>query len=587
MAEKDRFRPAEREVRTMPAQHEHNFVQGEQQPHPSVDAPDQTPKPSIKNPTSAYTTMKEPLRPVDMSFEKAQSLGDPTEHSGPSDDSSPELSTEVLEKGSVASILTQKQVAAQNHGKPDVALMAKKGHTPNASDTSSWRISLPPDEMPQLPYKRERRIWRRLRHNLFSVYQRLFTLVFIGNMIAFIIEVVMHRHSKPFGPPLGNVATAGTANILGAILIRQEIVINGLYTIFCSTPLWMPLRIRCMLAKLYHFGGVHSGCAISATVWFMLYTALVTEQQADGELDQLAVVVIAYILLVGLLAICLFAIPNFRLFSHNTFEAVHRFAGWSAVALFWVEIVLVLHAQAKDPGSNSLGILVVKAPAFWLLLVTTFFIVLPWLQLRKVTAYPEVLSSHAVRIHFKYMKVAPVRGIRITHNPMKEWHAFASIPEADGSSFSLLVSDNGDWTKKQIMLPAKSYWVRGIPTTGVLRMASVFKRVVIITTGSGIGPVLSMLVGHPLSCRILWSTPNPVETYGESILTAVANADPDAMIINTRASGRPDIVALTYHLYLEAQAEAVFCISNPPLTRKVVYAMESRGIPAFGPIWDS
>ena len=67
----------------------------------------------------------------------------------------------------------------------------------------------------------------------------------------------------------------------------------------------------------------------------------------------------------------------------------------------------------------------------------------------------------------------------------------------------------------------------------------------------------------------------------------VANADPGAMIINTRASGRPDMVALTYHLFRESNAEAVFAISNPSLTRKVVYGMESRGIPAYGPVWDS
>ena len=34
-------------------------------------------------------------------------------------------------------------------------------------------------------------------------------------------------------------------------------------------------------------------------------------------------------------------------------------------------------------------------------------------------------------------------------------------------------------------------------------------------------------------------------------------------------------------------AEAVVVISNQPLTDKVVYGMMSRGIPAFGAIWDS
>ena len=536
-------------------------------------------------------TKEESFKPEDLTLQRAESLGYPTEKSIPSkslsDHSSSGSSAEDLEKGIVAPILIKQELGAQDYEKSDVAPIMRRGHTPTASYNSNWRISLPPDEMPVLPSKRERRIWRRLRHNLLAVYQRLFSIVFIGNMVAFVAELVLHRHSKPFGPPLGSLATAASANILAAILIRQEIVINALYTICCWTPLWMPLRFRRLVAKVYEFGGVHSGCATSATVWFILYTALVTKQQADGVFHQPAVIAITYILLVLFVSICLFAIPRFRIFSHNTFEAIHRFAGWTAVALFWVEILLVLHAQSQIPGSASFGMLVVQAPAFWFLLAITFFIVLPWLRLRKVAAYPEVLSNHAVRIHFKYMVIGPVLGIRITDNPLKEWHAFASIPEADGSSFSLIVSDNGDWTKKQIMEPATSYWIRGIPITGVLRMAMVFKRVVLITTGSGIGPVLSMLVSHPMSCRLLWSTPNPLQTYGENILQAVATADPEAMIINTRASGRPDIVALTYHLYLESKAEAVFCISNPHLTRKVVYGMESRGVPAFGPIWDS
>ena len=67
----------------------------------------------------------------------------------------------------------------------------------------------------------------------------------------------------------------------------------------------------------------------------------------------------------------------------------------------------------------------------------------------------------------------------------------------------------------------------------------------------------------------------------------VLKADPNAVIIDTRTSGRPNMVQITYQLYIESGAEAVFVISNPKLTKKLVYAMESRGVPAFGPIWDS
>lgn len=541
--------------------------------------------------TPFQVSKKERFRPELLDTARAAAMGYPTEETIPSETSLHSTNSyEDLEKGVVAPILVQQELGADNFEKSDVMPMRRGHHEATQSYSSTytaWRISAPPHLLPALPLKKDLPILRRIRHNLITVYQRLFSIVFFANIIALVVLLFQHRNDQPSGPPLSSIANAAAANILGAILIRQEYVINGLYNICCWTPTSWPLRIRRIIAKLYHFGGVHSGCAVSAVAWFILYTVLVTRDYVTGSFNEPAILAITYILLILFLAICIFAIPKFRVLSHNTFEAVHRFAGWTSVGLFWVETLLVCNAQTKIPGSKSLGIIVIKTPAFWLLLIITFFIILPWIRLRKVDAYPEILSNHAVRIRFKYMKVGPVLGIRITHNPLKEWHAFATIPEADGSSFSLIVSDAGDWTRKQIQNPATKYWIRGVPITGVLRMAEVFKRVVLVTTGSGIGPCLSMLVSHPMPCRILWSTPNPLQTYGESIIEGVAKADPDALIINTRASGRPDMVALTYHLFLESKAEAVFVISNPALTRKVVYGMESRGIPAYGPIWDS
>jgi len=56
---------------------------------------------------------------------------------------------------------------------------------------------------------------------------------------------------------------------------------------------------------------------------------------------------------------------------------------------------------------------------------------------------------------------------------------------------------------------------------------------------------------------------------------------------DTRVHGKPDMIKLTYRMVKEFDAEAVCIISNQKLTRKVVYGMMSRGIPAFGAIWDS
>lgn len=120
---------------------------------------------------------------------------------------------------------------------------------------------------------------------------------------------------------------------------------------------------------------------------------------------------------------------------------------------------------------------------------------------------------------------------------------------------------------------------------GVMRVASLFRSVVLIGTGSGIGPLLGHIPTNRL--RLIWSTPNPIETFGESIMDSVCNADPDAMIWNTRKSGRPDLVQLAVNAIDEIDAEAVVIISNETVTQLVVGELEKKGIPAFGAIWDS
>lgn len=47
------------------------------------------------------------------------------------------------------------------------------------------------------------------------------------------------------------------------------------------------------------------------------------------------------------------------------------------------------------------------------------------------------------------------------------------------------------------------------------------------------------------------------------------------------------MVQIAYDMYKNSDAEAVFCISNPSLTKKIVYGLEGRGVPTYGPIWDS
>jgi len=447
---------------------------------------------------------------------------------------------------------------------------------------SNWTI-----ETINVPTKRQYKLVRNIRHTYLNVYRRLFSIVFIANMIGLLVYLLANRNVTKFS--LSDLATAASSNICVAVLIRQDYIVNFLFKIFWRVPHWAPLRLRRMVAKVYENGGVHSGSAVAGTIWFILLTIAITADFVHGILNSITsipVLVLTYVLVFLLIAIATLAYPRFRFLSHNTFEYTHRFAGWLAVGLFWAEIILLANMTRESTG-QSMGQVLIHLPTFWILIIITFHIILPWLRLRKWHFNPVQLSTHALRLKFA-QNLPPISGLAISEFPLGEWHQFATFPNPGGGG-SMIISDAGDWTKRNVLNPRTRYWVRGLPRTGVLGMAFCFRKVIIVTTGSGIGPCLSFL-GEPRRktvCRVLWSTPSPLKTYGHEIQNMVLRADPDAVIIDTRESGRPDMVAITYNMFLEANAEAVFCISNPKLTRKIVYAMETRGIPAYGPVWDS
>ena len=444
---------------------------------------------------------------------------------------------------------------------------------------TNWTV-----ETINVPAKRQSKIVRDIRHTYLNVYRRLFSIVFIANMIGLIVFLAANRKATRFS--LSDMATAASSNICVAILIRQDYIVNFLFRIFWRVPHSAPLRLRRMVARVYENGGVHSGSAVAGTIWFILLTIAVTVDFVQDVLRSIPILTLTYVLVSLLIVIVILAYPRFRFFSHNAFEYTHRFAGWTAVGLFWAEIMLLANKMRESTG-QPMGQVLIHLPTFWILIIITFHIILPWLRLRKWHFTPDQLSTHALRLKFS-QTLPPLSGMAIAEHPLAEWHQFATFPNPDGGG-SMIISNAGDWTERNILNPQTRYWVRGLPRTGVLSMAFCFRSVIIVTTGSGIGPCLSFLAEprRKTMCRVLWSTPSPLKTYGHEIQNMVLRADPEAVIIDTRASRRPDMVAITYSMFIEAGAEAVFCISNPKLTRKIVYSMETRGVPAYGPIWDS
>ncbi|KAF4279536.1 hypothetical protein KXW39_004479 [Aspergillus fumigatus] len=466
--------------------------------------------------------------------------------------------------------------------KKHVVLNASRETVSTRSDSSdSLRKPLP------LAEKKNRKVVRGLRYRIFIVYRRLFTLIWLANVAALLCIL--------FIPKLGPqwISTIAFINLTIAVLVRQDAVINVLYTICCSVPKSWPLAIRRRCAKIYHLGGVHSGAAMAATAWFAGSIGYNIYNQVDDARALAkaspATLTLSLIVLLLLFSMIGFAYPTFRKKRHNTFERIHRFVGWTILGIIWIQTILSIRDQR---GTQPLGRAVISSPNFWMLLVITASIASSWVFLRKVPVDAEVLSNHAVRLHFDY--TMPVNGTftRLSERPLLEWHSFATVPAPTAvkgrpKGYSLVVSRAGDWTGRQISKPPTHLWVRGIPTCGVMRIATLFNRVVLVGTGSGIGPLLGHIQVPTCPFRLVWSTPNPVDTFGRDVVDAVYAADSGAVVHDTRKQGRPDLVRLTWDAVQGFQAEAVIVISNEKLTKKVVYGMETRGVPAYGAIWDS
>ncbi|VAW32371.1 FIG01043304: hypothetical protein [hydrothermal vent metagenome] len=434
---------------------------------------------------------------------------------------------------------------------------------------------------PQQP--RLQRIWK---HRYLMHYHRLIALVMVVNLVLLGYGLTQWGWFAADGINLMALSNMVIVNIGLAIIIRQQYVINLLFKIATSVPTSWPLRFRQLMGKVYHFGGIHVGGAIVGTLWFGTFAGSLIYSWTNGLPGVSQATMIVTIVLLGLLLGMIgMSMPQIRAKYHDQFELVHRFGGWASLLLFWWQTVLFINDQR---GAVAFGDALLAAPGFWLLLAVTVSIVLPWLRLKKVAVNIERPSSHVALVRFNH-GVTPFAGsaTTVSRSPLTEWHSFANVPAPGEDGFRLTISRAGDWTGQLIDEMPSHVWVKGIPTAGVGNIDKLFKKVVWIATGSGIGPTLPHLLAHTAPAHLVWSTRTPRQTYGDALVDEILEAEPTALIWDTNENGRPDLVQLAYDAVQEFDAEAVIVISNKKLTWQVVYGMESRGIPAYGAIWDS
>lgn len=433
--------------------------------------------------------------------------------------------------------------------------------------------------------------FRYIRWTLFDSYAKLWVLVILPNLITLGWFSLHFFDSLKGDMPQNiaiNLATPTAVNITAAILIRNEHLVNLLFKIASALPRSSPLWLRRHFAKVYHYGGIHSACSLAATNWYLAYCTLLTYRLICGYSKDPVNITMAWSVVVLLTLMIVFSLPKMRARFHDSFEQVHRFAGWLIVALAWAQTAFGAWSMANQYHMPVWKVLLIT-PAFWCYIIVTLLIAYPWsrMRLRRITL-SEKYSDHAIRLHFDYATPRECTTVRLSDNPLRENHSFAVIPNRGQKGFSVLISSGGDWTKKLILDPPSKIYIRGTPQLGVLYMARLFSPVLIVATGSGIGPCLGLFNGNPdLNCRILWSASRPEATFGKPVLDIVRSADPNAEIIDTKKTGRLDMAKEAYRAFKEGGCEAVVIISNPKLTLKLVNDLEIRGVPAYGPIWDS
>lgn len=421
-----------------------------------------------------------------------------------------------------------------------------------------------------------------LRYALLSTYRRLFSLVFIGNAAAFIFITVRKRFLLDF-------INASAINLLACGLSRQPLVVNALFRLFCAVPRSAPLRLRHLACKVYHLGGVHSGCGVAACIWYLGFFTLFCVQFSTSA-SSTTLLVLASLVTGVFVSIVSAAYPAVRRRSHDLFELLHRFGSWTVLALFWA--LLLVFAFAQTSVANTPGQFLVVMPAFWCLLLSTVATIHPWAMLRHVDVMPEDLSTHAIRLHFKHTSIVCGQGVSLSRHPLRDWHSFATITDrfdnTSGTHFSCLVSKAGDWTAAAIANKPTKLWVRSVPVYGFGYAMRVFTRIIVVTTGSGIGPCLSFVDDDSRpKMRVVWQTRTPLKTYGQRTVDLVHKLDAEPIIFDTASRGRVDMLPIVIALWRDFMAEAVCVISNPAVTKHLVFELESRGIRAYGPIFDS
>ena len=425
---------------------------------------------------------------------------------------------------------------------------------------------------------------RLAKHPRAMHYNRLIALVLLANL-ALLAYAVWGGRWWSGTTDLDAIALAARTNLALAVILRQAWLVNLLGRLATLPSTSWPLHVRWAFAKWYHLGGLHVGTAIAGVFWYATYVGWLTYELRQGHVHASVVpVVLAYVSVALLYVILLTAAPGFRASSHDRFEVIHRFGGWTVLVLSVVSRALFVQGER---GSESLVSALAREPTVWLLVVAVAGAVWPWLLLRRIPTQVERPAAHAAVVNLPGA-TPPIGTTRaISREPVIGWHQFALLPPPSGGTGSrMVVSRAGDWTSRS-STTRRTMSGSGDPDGRRGQRPQAVYEGGLRGHGERIAPLLGHLLTRTPPSRLVWVTKDTRATYGDALVDEILSCQPDAIIWNTDESGRPDVLRLVYAAFQESGAEAVICVSNKRITWEVVYGLERRGIPAFGPVWDS
>jgi ferredoxin-NADP reductase len=239
------------------------------------------------------------------------------------------------------------------------------------------------------------------------------------------------------------------------------------------------------------------------------------------------------------------------------------------------------------PGSGPAGLL--RQPSVLLLATLVMLVAHPWLGLRRLPTEFLAVTSEVVVVALPGRRLLG-EFVRVSREG-REWHSFAvATTGSEGAGrYCLVIRRAGDWTERLARdvehgHPPARLWVRRMRGYGFMYHAQAYRRVLMVATGAGIGPVLPYLLGRsPVRFECLWIGRSHSTAMGTDLVDRVLAGGSVTLIDTSR--GRPDVgacVAGVAHRF-----DAVFVVSNDVVRDSVARACEALGVPSYGPTFDS